>query len=435
MKRQISLIKIIWLLVTACLIAGCASHPEKLASVEQALIAGNYAEADTLLGQMSDLKNGKDRVLYYFHAGLVAHLVGDYERSNRLFDAADQRIEELYTKSVSAEVGSFLTNDLVKAYPGEDFEKVLIHYYMALNYIMLGDLEGALVECRRVNLKLEEMNHRYEDNKNVYQADAFIHYLMGLIYEAAGDLNNAFIAYRNAVEVYENDYLTYYGIGVPDQLKDDLLRTAEVMGASTVVSQYSEKWQLPNWTKPEIFRTNGRLVLIWDNGLAPFKAEDSLEIPFDDYYLRIAFPYYVARPSATSTVRMQAHERAARSFIVEDVTRIAIKNLDDRQARVIAKTAARGVAKYALKEKVEDEWGEAAGCIVNIFNAATEQADTRSWVTLPDNIQIASLYQRSGLYNVDLTFYDHHNRVSYTDYFPDVVIRPNRTTFLTYRSF
>ncbi len=82
-------------------------------------------------------------------------------------------------------------------------KKHSLNYYKALNYINLGRYDEALVECRRINIKLNQLNDKYKDKKNKYSGDAFAHLLMGIIYDASKDYNNAFIAYRNALEVYE----------------------------------------------------------------------------------------------------------------------------------------------------------------------------------------------------------------------------------------
>ena len=60
----------------------------------------------------------------------------------------------------------------------------------------------------------------------VFCDDAFIHTLMGIIYQSTKDYNNAFIAYRNALDVYENEYAKMFHMSVPEQLQKDLVNTA-----------------------------------------------------------------------------------------------------------------------------------------------------------------------------------------------------------------
>lgn len=63
----------------------------------------------------------------------------------------------------------------------------MINFYKALNYLQLNNMEDALVEVRKINIRLQQLNDKYPDHKNRYQRDAFAQLLMGLIYDAAGD--------------------------------------------------------------------------------------------------------------------------------------------------------------------------------------------------------------------------------------------------------
>ena len=74
-------------------------------------------------------------------------------------------------------------------YKPEDFEVILVNFYKAMNYLQMDQMEEALVEVRKINIKLNELNDKYPDYKNRYQRDAFAHLLMGLIYEASGNYN------------------------------------------------------------------------------------------------------------------------------------------------------------------------------------------------------------------------------------------------------
>ncbi|GAF99605.1 unnamed protein product, partial [marine sediment metagenome] len=84
----------------------------------------------------------------------------------------------------------------------------MVNLFMALNYVGMGNWEGALVEARKVDNKLSVINSKYEEEKkNVYKEDGFIRFLMGALYEAEGEINDAFISYRKAEEIYRSAYL------------------------------------------------------------------------------------------------------------------------------------------------------------------------------------------------------------------------------------
>ena len=71
-----------------------------------------------------------------------------------------------------------------------------------------------MVECRRMDIQLQVLSSRYRSERK-FQRDAFIHTLMGLVYDATHDYNNAFIAYRNAYNIYREDYASLYGVDAP----------------------------------------------------------------------------------------------------------------------------------------------------------------------------------------------------------------------------
>ena len=68
--------------------------------------------------------------------------------------------------------------------------------------------------------------------------------LMAMLYEAKGDDNNAFIAYRNAYEIYKEDYSVLFGVSTPKQLKLDLLNSASRNGFEEDRLRYEQEMNL-----------------------------------------------------------------------------------------------------------------------------------------------------------------------------------------------
>jgi hypothetical protein len=69
--------------------------------------------------------------------------------------------------------------------------------------------------------------------------------------------------------------------------------------------------------------------------------------------------------------------------------------------------------------------------VVRVAAAATERADTRSWLTLPANIQMAKISLPPGNYDVTVELLGVGNRVIETQVYPQVSIRNTRNTYLT----
>lgn len=407
-----------WSLVTVTLLAACAPVTQHYVAVETRLAQARFADADHLVEKHATQYGRKNRVLYALDRAMTLHYAGRYEESNRFLAQAEQLIDDLFTKSVSAETRALLSNDLTLPYEGEDFETVLVNVVAAINYALLDQWDDALVEARKVDHKLNVINDRYAQ-KNVYREDAFARYLSGILYEGRGELNDAFIAYRKAYDTYLT-YQKQYRTPIPPTLPADLLRVTDALGLRDEHAHYRELFPSAAWTTQREFRTQAELIVISYDGLAPVKVNEFVDAPIPDgsggiYILRVAFPKFVPRPTGISgaEVRLVGETGATVSsatFLAEDITAIAQKDLADRIGRISAKTIARATAKYALTRTAEHETkkskgndsGALVGLLGNIYSLATEQADTRSWRTLPGAIRMARVPVPPGRYTVEV---------------------------------
>jgi hypothetical protein len=95
----------------------------------------------------------------------------------------------------------------------------------------------------------------------------------------------------------------------------------------------------------------------------------------------------------------------------EYVTEIARKSLDDRIGLVYLKAGGRAVLKFLAAEAAKKEWkkdGDETGnffksLLVDIAVDATEQADVRTWRTLPNQMFLIRLDLPPGTHNFTLT--------------------------------
>ncbi|WP_289053454.1 COG3014 family protein [Carboxylicivirga marina] len=439
---------------------GCATYYEQNIKLQSLIASGQFEAADKELSNDSKGAEGKNRYLYFCNRGVVCFMNGQYELSNNYFNQADYYVED-FSKSFGNEALALITNPMVKPYRPEDFEAVLIHFYKALNYIYLKDYEGALVECRRVNIVLQKLNDKYKKNKNKYSRDAFAHCMMGLIYEAAGNTNDAFIAYRNALEIYEEDYKELFGVNVPEQLKQDLMRTAHQLGFGSELNFYENKFDLKY--EPED-NEKGHLVFFWLNGFGPVKDEWSINFTNTGYndgwitlaneehdfsfpiyignksrndqaafknlsFLRVAFPKYHERKPIFTKATISANSEEYDLQLGEDINAVAFQCLSDRMMREMAAGIARLATKKALEEVARNE-NENLGTIVSIVNAMTEKADTRNWQSLPYSISYCRIPLDEGMNSVQLnTSGRMQNSVPF-----NFDIKKNQTTFFAFHN-
>lgn len=377
--------------------------------------AQRYEHALKLLNEPAGYGKNNE-LLYLLDKGMVLHLAGRYEDSIDAFAKAKQKFDELYTQSLSKIAASLVTNDYVKAYRGEDFERVLINVFQALNYLALGNIPEALVEARDVDSRLHAINAQYpSEQKNVYRQDAFVRMFMGILYEALetpGHLNDAFISYEKAMAAYESDYQYNYHLSAPMVLKENIQSVAEFMGKQ---EQDRLRQKFPDVTFPSLKERGQKaeVYLILYQGLSPVKFETSVFLPLPGgSFTSFAFPEYRQRiyPQRQGVFCAQDSERkefCASTELAENIGGIARKNLENRKARIIAKSLLRSGGRYLLiksqEQRIRDKHGDEAAAwfrfVADLFGIYLERADLRSWQTLPDTISVSRLSLNSGTYD------------------------------------
>lgn len=383
--------------------------------INSLVVARQFDSALKLLDNNKNSYGERNRLLYLLDYGAVLHYAKRYQESTTAFEEAKRVYDELYTVSLTNEGGTWLINDNVSPYRGEDFERVMVNIYQAMNFVMMGNIDEALVEARDVDLKLSLINGPYNpDQKNIYKEDAFARLWMGILYEAAGgfsNVNDAYISYKKAVEVYSKDYLPNYNLSMPRILKENILAAAEAMGDGGVDKYRSQFRDVPYVSLKEKSQ-KCEVYLIHYNGLSPIKHETAIPVPLPGGYVTaLAFPQYDTRVFDTESgvLKLKGNSQSIQqeTEVVEDIGAIAVRNLKNRQRRVIAKAVLRAGGKYLLElvgeSAIEEHHGNTPGWfkyLSNLYNLTSQQPDLRSWQTLPDQIRMARVIVEPGDYDV-----------------------------------
>lgn len=412
----------------------------------------------------------KNALLYYLDRGMLLQLAGNYTASNLALETAKKVAQDLFTKSVTAHLTTFLVNDLMTPYYGEDFERALIHVFSAVNYAAMNDGENALVECRQLDSFFRALP--FDGQRNAYQDDAFARYLAGLLYEERGETNDAYISYMKALDAY-GEYEKLYKTERPPGLVEDALRTARRLGFSDKFAEIQKKWGPASFPEKDRATETGEVIVLHYSGLGPEKVDSFFEIslfngwPYvekmdaksqdetsveqaravfrsmaADKMIRVAFPKYRRTPTKIVATEVQSASATWRASLVEDVGAIAVRNLDDRINRIRGRAIARAMVKFLLSQKVskavEDNGNETMGYLVRAIlqaaSAATEVADKRSWRTLPDRILMARLSLPAGNQDLILHFLDARGSTVETRKINQLTVTPHRKTFLIVRS-
>lgn len=442
-------------LVLSVLASGCGLNMEKhYQKMRGKLAASEYDDAAAYIDSVKEEFYSKDnRLLYYMDKGMVLHLAKRYDESNAILEKAKATAEELWTESIGANAAAWLTTDNSIPYQGEDFEKVLLHFVAALNYIGLGRYEAARVEARQVTNKLELYNQAYaaENGVSVYKDDAFARWLAGKLSETEGPdgYNDAWIDYKKALAVYEKDYAARYHTPVPRVVVEDAVRVLTALGSDFEEELAEVRARYPGVAPPGPAETRelGEVVLLHMAGEAPYKVDrywHGIVGTRPDDYIRIAYPAFVPKHHAITGVRVTAGGRTVESELAENITAIAVQNLNDHMGRIKAKAITRAVTKYLtakttravgenLKNKEAGAALQLAGALFQVGSVIAEEADKRSWITLPAAVNVVRVFVPAGDVTLDVELVGRDGRAARRVQIPAKAVA-GRPTFVSYRT-
>jgi uncharacterized protein len=444
-----TLIPSLLIVVSQTVLTGCGPSVNRYFLIEQSLLAGDPVRAAAIVEQTEKEYGAKSRLLYEMDRGMTLQLSGQYQQSSAVLEQAEDEVERLYTRTIRSETAAFLTNDNALPYEGDAYEHVMINVVKALNYAAQGQLQEALVEARRIDHRLNVLSDKVKEPSG-YRNDGFARYLSGILYEATGDLNNAFIAYRNAFEAY-TAMRGWLRTPYPPSLRSDLLRTSEGLHFTPEFEEYRRAFPDVAWTPVSAQQQLAQVVMISYNGRAPRKEDRFIDIPIsldalqlvllnrgfsqssyqrnraadsvlyglNGRVVRVALPRLVPQktqvPFENMTLTdMAGHPMTVRSELAQNVTALAEKSLSDRIPAITTKALARAATKFALAEGATRGAQQAAGrdaapwvgLIVGLLTkglaVASEEADKRSWQTLPDEIHVARAWIPAGQYQVSI---------------------------------
>ncbi|MFZ9594938.1 MAG: COG3014 family protein [Bdellovibrionia bacterium] len=369
---------------------GCVSARMSDTQSDELFYQGRYQAAAERLrqGAQEQGESGRDLLLYLLDQGLALHAAGQWEESNRVFLQADQMAEIKDYTSLTTEGATLLTGDNLGDYKGEDFEKVLINTYLAMNYALMGDLENALVEARRVNHKLSLMvseGHRH------YQQSAFARYLSAVLYEAEQNFNDAFIDYQNTQKLNPS----IPGLGL------DLWRCAWQLHRRDEMVRLDREFHLSAQDHLLAKKLGprsgfGELVILFENGLSPIKRPNP---SFSQ------LPKFYPRPNPVEFAQVKVNGVwVGNTHLIEDIEEKAIENLDEKYGALIAKKMAGLVAKELVSYEVGQQTNSPLlRSLLRLFFYLSDQADLRSWNLLPKELHVLRIAVEPGTYTVRLT--------------------------------
>jgi len=354
--------------------AGCASSSLQKARVD--FYSGNLVRADRLLDECNGISK-KDHLLCYMEKGTIIHYMGAYPESTEVLLKASRLIKEQDIINISDQSSAVLVNDKVMEYKGEYSERLWVHTFLMMNFLLQYKYESALVEAKQA---LEV----YDEYPDSLETDYFTRALIALCFE---------------------------NMNLPDDARIEYDKLAEAM-------------DINNFMPEPIARGKGELVLFIAQGRVSTKVSTNIVIPPST---RISIPRYTDSSSPLPVTIRPDRNINIPLQIMTDLGDVAQKSLNDRAVQYLARQALRVGAKESIARKVgkKDELAEA---LVRIILFLSEEADTRSWETLPGSLTLIRIILDSGMHDLEIS-----SEYSETAYLNGVDIPEGRRVYQSIR--
>lgn len=403
----------------------CATKSDVYKDIDAAVGNNNFTAAIAAIEKGQEQKKPiypeKNAIMLYLDKGMLEHYAVNSENSSQDLQQAERLIEEAFTKSVSADIMSYIANDNTKEYPGEDFEDIYINVFNALNYYKKGDLEGALVEVRKLSMssgKLDMLARKYEDASKSFSDKA-----MAQLNKSGFKLPDS-LPKPGAVN-FSNSALARYlaalfllGDGNTDGARIEFDQLAAAFSSNPKIYPFP----VPSTVAQErsVPAGQARLNVIAFAGLSPVKEEERLtqHWPFMQNSTQrnpvFKLPKLVDRPSSITGIEVSVNDQKFHLELIEDMGAVIKETFAARFSEMFFKTYLRVLFKYIAADAgatVGNQlggWGAVAGAVVAVGGKvaadASEAADIRMSRFLPNKAYAGGINLAPGTYNVTINF-------------------------------
>ena len=418
MTRLSSLLPAISSLLAACLCnVGCATYRDEAAPLRRAWQSGDIqkaaAEAQKGLGAHDTAAN---RLVWQLEAGATARAAQDFEASEAAFSQAQESAAYWDQKPdllAGYEINALLVNPAQLPYRGTGYDRIMLDTYRALNALQKGSLENARVELNRA---LESQRRALEQhgkslaaareaaaNQKPFidnaQNDSALSEQVGAI-TAPLEALPAYAPFVNPFSVWLDGIFflhTSTGNSDTERALKSLRRVADMVDGALVAEDIALAQSGARADQPITY-------IVFETGIAPWRIQRRIDIPTffisrDVPYVGMALPELVFHSGQAPSLAVIADGVRQNTRLVADMDAVVGQEFKAEFPTILTRTllsaAAKAAAQYGAAEGARaagnNDWATAVQIIGVIYQAATNNADLRTWSTLPKQFQILRL--------------------------------------------
>jgi uncharacterized protein len=424
--------KVIFLLILVCLFifGGCASlKPIDMGAIksgfnrsESSLLSLERAVFSEEKGPRKNIDSAADPILL-LELGVAYSYQGRFEESNKILEEVyryyqmeEDRSKISLSKAFLEAAESSLTEGLGN-YQLDNYEKVFLHSIKTINFLMLGNPNGARVEVERAYIlqknileksesELVELKKKYEnklhslfdrvESRSQISKPAFIEKFSTDRLLDRIDLSRSEKQITQTVRSsYENAFtevlssLTFQLNGESGNALPPLKRAVKITDNQFVkrVKEITEK-------DTDSFSRNDNFYLFVFKGFAPEKRNRSLTFsnPFTGAINHVSIARLVPQNPKKIDISLSSPNSgsAITPSSLTNINALALKQYEEELPYLVIKAMTRLAGQVVKDYYLRKELGQGGAMLASILNLAIERADIRAWTLLPEKILFLS---------------------------------------------
>ncbi|MDA7817972.1 hypothetical protein N9A28_07265 [Sulfurimonas sp.] len=411
---------------------------------DEKFIAGAYGEAAALACEDKDKEAKLDEanLLPTLYAGNSLLFDHNYTGSLALLNESEEIIKFHHEEAIAGNIADYIAklaiNDAAIDYHATINESIMVNTYKAIDYMALGKFGSARIELNRaidrqrrakntyakligqqkkaINKKKKEKEVKGKDGK---KNTGFSKTLSNAKIKDALKKNYSNLDQFKAYPDFVNPFTTYLA-GLYFAIQGDYSKSSSLLKQTYGMTK--------NKTVKSDFKMvekalSGRKVrdkyvwVIYENGLGPIKSQFKINIPMYLFpsanipYVGIALPKLETRNQATPYLSVfSQNKELAKTSIVGEMDRVVKTEFKYSYNDVLTRAVLSAIIKAYAQHELSKHAGIMGKIGGGITTFLTTQADTRNWMNMPKDFQVArvkmpkskKLTLKAGTQNLDV---------------------------------
>jgi hypothetical protein len=418
---------------------GCGyEYRKSIETIAAPYQTGQYAAAADRATDVATQASARDKLVLLLEQGCTLRAAGRIDESNKALNDADRLFDEHDRSAklrLDREAASVFASPAALIYEGYGYDRIMMNAYKVLNSLEAGHLDEARIEIKRLSTAQQKCEERYRDQisqaesarrdtasatrypvePDRVKADPAVargqRDMLADFPQVQGDpgvedlshkalYSNAFAEYLQGV------FYLYSGApGERELARVSFRNAAGMMPGNAFAAQDAQvAEQAANFAAIQ-----PKTYVFFETGMAPRREEVQILIPvvvpngaargINAAAIAIAFPKLKKNPMPwDATLAVSSAQGTIQTQVLADVDQIVAREFKNELPLLLTRAATGAVTKAVIQygvaratEKQEQVLRSVLQGLATFYTAATNEADLRTWRTLPQQVQIASL--------------------------------------------